>query len=334
MRPGQSWTALLLLPTLLAVLISTAGCAGDETTPLAKRSIPEEVDFDDNRTAATVSNATVQQSFDMMDTDKDGFLAAEEMKRGYPDTPARRLISAINENIMAPLGGVTVFMHADKDSDLVVDQSEWAHWCDEAVAHVDRLEHTWKTMDKNKDGVVFIGEYKAAQSKDLSEQDEEAEFKAISGGGDKFDHEQFHTHYSTDDFTAADKDHDGFLTKEEMKRVLGHGALQDGAVHAELSQEEEASDMDHSFSQYDLNKDGKVSQEEYNENALEEAKLTAGNLAGDDKLEAAISGDDTYEHLGGEIEDASEPPIEDDDTNMDSLTEEETKELLGREQDL
>ena len=326
MPPGAVRCALLLLAAI-------NGAAGTATEARARERGGEAVDFDDNRTVATASSATVEDSFDAMDTDKDGSLSAKEMKLGYQQTPARRLISAVGEDVLPALGGVTVFMHADKDSDLIVDRSEWQHWCNEAVAHVDRLQHTWKMMDKNRDGVVWLREFKAAHSKDLSEGEEEAEFKAISEGADKFDRKQFHRHYSADDFTAADKDHDGFLSKDEMKGVLGHGSAHDGVVHAELSAEEEALDLEHSFSQYDLNKDGKVSEEEYGEHALEEAKLTAHprDLAGDEKLEAALSGDDTYEHSQGELTEDRDP-IEDEDT--DTLTEAETSELLARKEDL
>ena len=316
---------VLLLQLFLSVWLS------DTLQQATSLATGHELQFDDNRTVATMSNHTMEESFKLMDEDKDGSLTPNEMKAHWLDTPARKLVSAMTDNTIAPMAGVTVFMSADKDADLMVDNSEFAHWCDETIAHLDRLENTWKTLDRNKDGAVTLKEFNKAHSKDLSEGDESSEFRKISGGRDSFSKQQMHTFYSTDDFAAADKNQDGFLSKEEMKAVLGHGTDHEGVVHAELSKEEEALDLDHSFEAYDLNKDGRVSQEEYNEHALEEATLSAHHdVIGDEKLEAALSGDDT-EDFGEKHDGENEAPIEEEE---DSLTEEETKQLLERKEDL
>jgi len=115
-----------------------------------------------------------------------------------------------------------------------------------------------------------------------------------------------------------------------MKTVIGHDHFNDL-----LTPEEQTADLEHTFAEYDLNKDGEVSEEELNEHALTELEhsVNAGSidLPGDERLEAATTGEDTEDPY--ESSAADEPPML-PSGEYDELTEEETEELMGKEEDL
>merc|ERR1711934_302222 len=81
--------------------------------------------------------------------------------------------------------------------------------------------------------------------------------------------------FSPDDFSSADRNHDGILTKDEFEHAVWHRSLSPDVegTTAEERKEETAS----SFTDYDVDNSGGITSDEFNGHALRKLKELGGD---------------------------------------------------------
>lgn len=140
-------------------------------------------------------NDKLQESFQLIDRDADGFISKDELKAGfkkiYAHLSEKDLIREVDR----------VFEKADLDGDGMIDYSEWQISCvqKEKVLKEDRLVSAFKHFDKKNLGKISAAEIKQtlSQGKKIGSSDV---WKQI--------------------VKEADKDGDGFITFPEFKEMM------------------------------------------------------------------------------------------------------------------
>lgn len=113
-----------------------------------------------------------------------------------------------------------VVQHADLDSDMLVSEDEWQRWVSETIQHINTIEASWYQIDENRDGVVTLEEYLKAHKTELEDGGDEKTFHEICAGKPHISKKAYTDYYSTDEFTSADKNHDGYWTT--LTRPVSH----------------------------------------------------------------------------------------------------------------
>lgn len=140
-----------------------------------------------------------------------------------------------------------VLTKADKNSDgkiSVAEMSDFAEFQRQKVSKDETKAHL-EEWDKNKDGKIDEAESLVAWNpEDQDDEDEDEEMKALAAREREFEKKKF---------KAADADKDGFLNPEELTGMLFPDSHEDVLkVEAE-----------HHMSSRDINKDGRLSREEF-----------------------------------------------------------------------
>jgi len=201
------------------------------------------------------------KAFKQIDHDDDGGLSLEEFK-AYPETQIFKEI--ISNGVVKTMHHQTAFAHADDDFNLSISPSEFVEYAHNTLASAENIEHNWRYADKDKNGVLTRDEYQSALGGD--DEDGAEEFMQIGRGKDVITEDDFIRYHSPDDFGASDLNGDGVLDLKEWRIATFHGPTS----HID---EAGLGSLDEDFKDYDVDKDGLLSSDEFNSHHHEAARL-------------------------------------------------------------
>lgn len=195
---------------------------------------------------------------------------------GIQNTPAGKSVGVTTDPS-------TLVLHIDSNLDGHISQREFHRWFKDTKRLHDRVQKDWQNADENKDGFMTEAEYLASPmarhaKRNGGRKAPAREFSRMdSKNATKITKEEFLWYTSPDDFGSADRDHDKFLTFEEYKTAPFHFHDYENPSQRSLKRE---------FTRGDMNKDNKMSLEEFNaqlRKARQEDLMEAGPDEEDDE---------------------------------------------------
>lgn len=233
---------------------------------------------DERHTAAAI--------FRRLDTDKDGSLSKQEMKKH------NKLNYAARMGYTMPAS--TIAVQADENADGRVSKREYAAWYASRVETVRSQAAVWKKADRDESGDLSYEEYKASdlykrhadavaggcpadfnpgpadtlckqEPRSGNELAKDAFFRMDRNHDNKVSKAEYKAYYHADQHRAADRNGDGKVTLQEFLRAPQH-------YHGGLDKSKE--EMRAEFNKADTNHDGKLSRKE-SENALVRSRQAA-----------------------------------------------------------
>lgn len=161
----------------------------------------------------------------------------------------------------------TAFAHADDDINLSISPSEFVEYAHNALASAQNIENNWHYADKDKNGILTRAEYHSALGGD--DEDGSDEFMQIGRGKDEITEDDFIRYHTPDDFGASDLNGDQVLDLKEWRIATFHGP----ASHIDDTNSDALGGLDEDFEDYDVDKDGLVTSNEFNTHHHEAAQL-------------------------------------------------------------